>query len=108
MSQGLDDALGVMLTLDLALRREFGVAIDAHPGGVGAEAGAVNRAFLVAARVIVGAGYDAPTAVSDVLRRVALRRLAGYGVRPERAEVVASSEPGHGDRWLAYLALAPG
>ena len=43
----------MVLVIAEALRDEFGVAIDAHPGGEGTEAGSVDRAFRVAARVIV-------------------------------------------------------
>jgi hypothetical protein len=46
--------------------------------------------------------------LTDVLRLAALRRLTELGVRPEQAEVLVSSEPKLGDRWLAYLTLAPG
>jgi hypothetical protein len=45
MSEGFDDQLRLVLLISGALREEFGVAIDAHPGGVGNEAGDVNRAF---------------------------------------------------------------
>ena len=39
------------------MRAEFGDSIDAHPGGVGTEAGEVNRAFRMAAYAILkGAG----------------------------------------------------
>jgi hypothetical protein len=46
--------------------------------------------------------------LTHVLRLAALRWLTELGVRPEQAEVVVSSEPRLGDRWLAYLVLAPG
>jgi hypothetical protein len=45
--------------------------------------------------------------MTDLLREVALRRLAELGVRPEHAEDLASSEPKLGGAWLAYMALAP-
>jgi hypothetical protein len=94
-----------------ALRDEFGQAIDAHPGGVGVEAGSVNRAFRTAVRVIVGDGTadgaDLATSLTNLLRQTALRWLAELGVRPEQAEVLVSSEPKLGDAWLAYMALAP-
>ncbi|ODU00505.1 MAG: hypothetical protein ABS79_03210 [Planctomycetes bacterium SCN 63-9] len=50
---------------------------------------------------------DSVTVLSHVLREAARRRLAELGVRPDEAEVWISSEPTLGDRWLAYLALAP-
>ena len=53
MSDGFDDKLRSVLAIAEALRDEFGVSIDAHPGGDGIEAGAVNRAFRVMVRVIV-------------------------------------------------------
>ena len=100
-----------MLAIAQALREEFGVGIDAHPGGEAIEAGSVNRAFLAAARTIVGVvateGDDPATVVTHLLRQAALRRLRDLGVRPEPAEVLIGSEPTLGDRWLAYLALAP-
>jgi hypothetical protein len=112
MSQGLDDGLRIVLTIARALRDEFGVGIDAHPGGEGIEAGAVNSAFLAAATTIVAEvvteGDDPATVVTHVLRQAALRWLAELGVRPEQAEVLVRYEPRLGDRWLAYLALAPG
>jgi hypothetical protein len=112
MADRFDVVLGMVLALAEALREEFGVAIDAHPGGEGIEAGSINRAFRAAARTIVAsattAGDDPATVLTHVLRQAALRRLAELGVRPEQAEVLVSSEPNLGDRWLAYLALAPG
>ncbi len=93
-----------------ALREEFGVGIDAQPGGIGTEAGSVNRAFLVAARVVVVevvSEDDPATVLTHVLQQAALRRLAELGVRMEDAEVLVSSEPKLGDSWLAYVALAP-
>ena len=51
---------------------------------------------------------DDPAAVLTHLRRLAAQwRLSELGVRPEQAEGLISSEPDLGDRWLAYLALAP-
>jgi hypothetical protein len=94
-----------------ALRHEFGEAIDAHPGGVGNEAGDANRAFRTAVKVIVGDvtpdGSEPAIMLTHLLREAALRRLDELGVRPERADVLVSSEPKLGDSWPAYLALAP-
>jgi hypothetical protein len=111
MSETLDDKLRSVLVIAEALREEFGVSIDAHPGGDGIEAGVVNRAFQVIAKVFVAhvlTERDAPTIiVTHLLRDVALRWLAELGVRSEQAEVLICSEPNLGDSWLAYLALAP-
>ena len=111
MSDSFDDGLRLVLTIAEALREEFGVAIDAHPGGEGTEAGSINRALRVAARTIVAdvtTEGDAPaTLVTQLLRQAALRWMAELGVRSEQAEVLISSEPKLGDSWLAYLALAP-
>jgi hypothetical protein len=64
----------------------------------------------VAASVIVAevvSEGEPATVLTHVLRQTALRRLSELGVRPEQAEVLICSEPKLGDRWLAYLALAP-
>jgi hypothetical protein len=108
MSRGFDKGLGIVLALAQALREEFGVGIDAHPGGEGNEAGSVNRAFLAATRTIVATGDDPATVVTHVLRQAALRRLTEHGVGGDHTEVLVASEPNLGDQWLAYLALAPG
>ncbi len=72
-----------------ALREEFGVGIDAHPGGEDTEAGAVNRAFRAAARhilmTIVTPGEDLPSVLTWALRHAALRRLVEHGVDEGRA-----------------------
>ena len=95
----------------LRVREEFGVSIDAHPGGDGTEAGSVNRAFRVAASVIVAEvipeEHDPAILLTHVLRQAALRRLEELSVGLEDAEGLISSEPKLGDRWLASLALAP-
>jgi hypothetical protein len=79
--------------------------------GKGSRGGSVNTAFRAAARAIVirysTEGDDTTTLLTHVLRQAALRWLTDLGVRPEQAEVLVSSEPQLGDRWLAYLALAP-
>src|SRR5437870_1714172 len=112
MSGKFDEGLGVVLAIAQALRDEFGVGIDDHPGGEGNDAGSVNRAFLAAARTIVAEyseeGDNLATLLTHVLRGAALRRQSELGVRPKQAEGLISSEPRLGDRWLAYLALAPG
>jgi hypothetical protein len=101
----------VVLAVAEALREEFGITIDAHPGGEGTEAGVVNRALRAAARRIlqgtVTPPEDLPLVLTWALRRAALRRLVEHGVDEGRAEGLIDLEPGLGDRWLAYLALAP-
>src|SRR4051812_12178890 len=78
-----------ILALAKALRSEFGNAIDAHPGGIGTEAGAINRAFrLVACVILKEAGSledDQAGVMGWVLRQVALGRLEELGVVGSRA-----------------------
>jgi len=110
MAEGFDDGLRIVLAIAQALRNEFGVSIDAHPGGEGTEAGAVNRAFRAAATVIVAGvvSEDDPVILlTHMLLEAALRWMAELGVRPDQAESLVSSEPKLGDSWLAYLTLAP-
>lgn len=94
-----------------ALREEFGVGIDAHPGGEGNDAGVVNRAFQATARaILVGAVSpmdDLAAVQRGALRHAARLRLVELGMDGGRAEHLLDLEPGLGDRWLAYLALAP-
>ena len=101
----------LILGIAEALREEFGVGIDAHPGGQGTEAGVVNRAFLAAARIILQASVtplnDEPLALTRTLLLVARRNLIELGVGDEQADNLLDSEPGFGDHWLAYLSLAP-
>lgn len=93
------------------LREEFGIEIDAHPGGVGTEAGVVNRVFRTTARVVLGGvvapEMDVAVVLTWALRRVALKRLAELGVTGERAISLIAEEPKLGDAWSAYLVLAP-
>jgi hypothetical protein len=101
----------MILGIAEALRGEFGVGIDAHPGGEGSEAGAVNRAFLAAARLILEAtippGGDPRPVLAWALRRAAYLRLEELGLRGGRASALLDTEPLLLDRWLAYLVLAP-
>lgn len=93
-----------------ALREEFGVGIDAHPGGRRTEAGVVNRAYRAAVIVILGEvipSVEMSEAMTRMLRSATLRRLTELDVARDIAEQVLDSEAGMGDRWLAYLALAP-
>jgi hypothetical protein len=111
MSESIDDQLALVLLIARALRDEFGEAIDAHPGGIGNEAGDVNRAFRTAVRAIVGDfiadGDDPAIILTHLLREAAVRRLVEVGIRSNEADVLTSSEPKLGDAWLTYLALAP-
>lgn len=106
-------ALEVSLILGIAesLREEFGSSIDAHPGGVGSEAGVVNRAFRATThrilKTVAPSLGDLRSVVACVLRRAALGRLGEIGVEDRRIEILLDAEPELGDAWLAYLALAP-
>jgi hypothetical protein len=101
----------MILKIAEALRDEFGVGIDAHPGGIGTEAGVVNRAFRASAcsilRTIVSPQEDLAGIVTWVLRQAALGRLVGVGIVGGRDKSLLDQEPGLGDAWVAYLALAP-
>jgi hypothetical protein len=111
--EGYRQAVGVQIIQRIAeaLRAEFGVGIDAHPGGEGNEAGVINQTLRAMARVIlegvVSPGDDPADVLTWVLRHAALRRLDESGMDGSRAEGLLELEPGLGDRWLAYLALAP-
>ena len=111
MSERFDDRLRLVALIAGALRDEFGEGIDAQPGGVGVEAGNVNRAFRVMARTIVAEvapdGADPAIILTQLLRQTELRWLAELGARPEQNEVLISSEPNLGEAWFTYLALAP-
>ena len=104
-------AFRAIVAIAEALREEFGVGIDGHPGSPDAEAGQVNRAFRVAAgcilRPIVLSGDEIPSVLGRVLRRVAERRLEASGVRGAAVGILLDLEPALGDSWYAYLALAP-
>lgn len=111
--EGYERAVELRLILGVAevMREEFGVGIDAHPGGVGNEAGAINRAFRAAARVIlegmVPSGDDLQSVLAWALQRAASLRLAELGLGEDRIALLLASEPGLGDRWWAYLAMSP-
>ena len=102
--------VGLILGIAEALRAELGVTIDAHPGGVGSEAGVVNRAFRSMARCIliptVTTDEDAAEVLNWALRLAARRRLKEMGVVAPLAESLLDQGPGLGDDWLAYLAMA--
>ncbi len=94
-----------------ALREEFGADVDAHPGGPGTEAGQVNRAYRAAARrifrSIVPPREDLPGLVTWTLRQAARRRFIEARLSSPTIEDLLDAEPGLGDAWPAYLALAP-
>jgi len=103
-------ALSTIQMIAETMRSEFGDSIDAHPGGVGVEAGTINRALRMAAWVILkeaGSTDGDPGVRTWVLRQVALGRLHELGVVGPRAEGLLDLEPGLGDAWLSYLSLAP-
>lgn len=103
--------VGLVLGIAEALREEFGISIDAHPGGPGNEAGVVNRALRAAVsrilKTIVPASEDLEGVVTWALRYAALRRLGEAGIAEEQAKSLVNSEPGQGDAWLACVTLAP-
>ena len=103
--------VGLLLGIAEALREEFGICIDAHPGGPGNEAGVVNRAFRAAARrileTIVPRDEELGAVLTWVLRTAAIKRLVEVCEVGQRAEALIDMEPGLGDAWLTYLALAP-
>jgi hypothetical protein len=111
MVEGFDEKLRLILEVAEALRDEFGVGIDAHPGGDRMEAGTINRAFRVMVRTIIADVVEdvdhTAIIVTSLLREAALRRLVGVKVALEQAEILVSLEPKLRDSWLAYLALAP-
>jgi hypothetical protein len=104
-------ALSTIQMIAETMRAEFGVSIDAHPGGVGVEAGTMNRALRISAWVILvdagNEGDDSFAVQGWVLRQVALGRLYDLGLIGPRAESLLDQEPKLGDAWLAYIALAP-
>jgi hypothetical protein len=108
MADRFDDGFRLVLAVAEALRNEFGVEIDAHPGGAKTEAGSVNRAFCAVVRTFVAeSGDDPATFVTQLLQQAALRRLTDLGVQLQYAETLIRSESMLGNHWLAYLALAP-
>jgi hypothetical protein len=105
------EALRLIQALAEALRAEFGVGVDAHPGGEGNEAGVVNRAFWAAVRSIlptIGTPRDYLSVVQSwALREAAAHRLVELSVNEGQIEGLLDLESGLGDRWTTYLTLAP-
>jgi hypothetical protein len=95
-----------------ALREELGVPIEEQPGFHDPEeAGQVNRAFRAMARTIlrpgIPAGEDPSAILSDVLRRLARRRLEAGLLDAREVEHLLRLEFDGRDDWLAFLILAP-
>jgi hypothetical protein len=93
-----------------ALREELGFSIEEQPGFHHAEeAGQVNRAFRATARTIlrpgVSAAEDLPAVLSDVLRRLARRRLEAGLLDAREADHLLGLELDGRDDWFAYLIL---
>ena len=95
-----------------ALREELGVAIEEQPGFHHPdEAGQVNRAFPVMVRTILQTGLPAgdelSAALSNVLRRLARRRLEAGLLDAREVDHLLGLEFDGRDDWLAFLILAP-
>jgi hypothetical protein len=93
-----------------ALREELGVAMEEQPGFRHTdEAGQVNRAFRAMSRTIlrlsVPAGEDPSATLSDVLRRLARRRLEAGLLDAREADHLLGRELDGRDDWFAYLIL---
>jgi hypothetical protein len=106
------DDLVLIEAIAAALRDELGVPIEEQPGFRGPdEAGQVNRAFRATARTILRAsdraGEDLSATLSDVLRRLARRRLEAGLLDAREVDHLLRLEFEGRDDWLAYLILAP-
>jgi hypothetical protein len=93
-----------------ALREELGIAIEEQPGfHEPSEAGQVTRAFRVMARTIlrtiVPAAQDLPALLSQVLARLARRRLEAGLLDAHEIEHLLGLELDGCDDWLAFLIL---
>ena len=93
-----------------ALRDELGVSIEEQPGFHDpSEAGQVNRAFRVMAttilRTIAPAGEDLPALLSQVLGRLARRRLEAGLLDSHEVDHLLDLELDGRDDWLAFLIL---
>jgi hypothetical protein len=106
------DGLALIEAIAATLREALGASIEEQPGFKDpTEAGQVNRAFRIVARTILRprdpADEDLPVMVSDVLRRLAWRRLELGLLDVREVEHVLRLESGGRDDWLAYLILTP-
>jgi hypothetical protein len=106
------DDITLIEAIAAALREELGDPIEEQPGFHHPdEAGQVNRAFRAMVRTIlrsdVPAGDDLPAALSDVLRRLARRRLEAGRLDAREVEHLLDLEFDGRDDWLTFLILAP-
>jgi hypothetical protein len=103
------DELALIEAIAAAIRDELGVAIEDQPGFRGPdEAGQVNRAFRAVVRTIFrnsAPGEDLPALLSDVLRRLARRRLEAGLLDAREVDHLLRLEFEGRDDWLAYLIL---
>jgi hypothetical protein len=93
-----------------ALRDELGVAIEEQSGFHDpTEAGQVNIAFRITAatilRAVVPAEEDLPALLSQVLGRLARRRLEAGLLDPHEIDHLLDLELDGRDDWLAFLIL---
>jgi hypothetical protein len=93
-----------------ALREELGTAIEEQPGFHDAsEAGQVNRAFRVVVgtilRTIAPVAKDLPAFLSQVLARLARRRLEAGLLDAQEVDHLLDLELDGRDDWLAFLIL---
>ena len=107
----LAEALALIELVARAIRDELGAEIDAYPGAHAPEhADPLNRAFrAVAAALLKRDAADRavpPARVSQILRRVAERRLARDGWTDRQVRRLIDDEPGGPDDWLAFLVLS--
>jgi hypothetical protein len=106
------DDLALFEAIAAALREELGVPIEEQPGFHDAdEAGQVNRAFRAMVRTILRTGIpareDLQAALSEVLRRLARRRLEAGLLDAREVDHLLVLEFTGRDDWLAFLILAP-
>jgi hypothetical protein len=106
------DSLALIESIAAALREELGDPIEEQPGFKDPdEAGQVNRAFRATACTILRpnrpAGEDLASALSDVLRRLARRRLEAGLLDASEVERLLRMEFDGRDDWLVYLILSP-
>jgi hypothetical protein len=92
------------------LREELGVAMEDQPGFHNPEeAGQVNRAFRATVRTILRSGVlerdDRSSEMSDVLCRLARRRLEAGLLDAREIDHLLRLEFAGRDDWLAYLIL---
>jgi hypothetical protein len=104
------DHLALIEAIAAMIRDELGIAIEAQPGFHGPdEAGQVNRAFRAMIRTVLrqggAAGDDTPAGVSDVLRRLARRRLEAGLLDAREVDHLLALEFDGRDDWLAHLIL---